>query len=60
MATPSLGHLVVGATDTWASATFRAEMFGLPAPESYSPFAPVDVGPTQILFGYRQMFPGEF
>lgn len=44
----------------WASATFLAEMFDLRAPESYGPFATVDVGPTQILFGSKQMFPGEF
>jgi len=60
MGTLGLDHLVVGATDKWASATFLAEMFDLPAPESYGPFAAVDVGPTAILFGSKQMFPGEF
>lgn len=60
MGTLSLDHLVVGATDKWTSATFLAEMFGLPSPEQYGPFAAVDVGPTQILFGDTQSFPGEF
>lgn len=60
MGTLSLDHLVVGATDVWASANFLAEMFDLADPEQYGPFAAVDVGPTQILFGDRQSFPGEF
>lgn len=60
MGTLSLDHLVVGATDKWASATFLAEMFDLVSPEPYGPFAAVDIGPTQILFGDRQSFPGEF
>jgi hypothetical protein len=59
MGTLSSDRLVVGATDKWDSATFLAEMFDLPAPESSGPFAPVDVGPTLILFGSEQMFPGE-
>ena len=60
MGTLRLDHLVVGATDEWTSATFLAEMFDLRAPESYGPFAAVDVGSTQILFGSKQKFPGEF
>jgi len=60
MGTLSLDHLVVGATDKWASATCLPEMFDLAVHEPYGPFAAVDVGPTQILFGDRQSFPGEF
>ena len=48
----SLDHLVVGATDKWASAMFLAEMFDLPAPESYGPFAAVDVGPKPLKTKY--------
>lgn len=57
---PGLDHLLVGATDKWASATFLAEMFDLPAPESYGPFVGVEASGTQVLFGSKQMFPGEF
>jgi len=60
MGTLGLDHLVVGATDKWASANFLAEMFDLPAPESYGPFAQVEVGLTAILFGNKQRFSGDF
>lgn len=60
MGTLGLDHLVVGATDKWESASFLAGMFGLPEPEAYGPFVAVDVGPTQILFGSKRMFPGDF
>ena len=58
--TLGLDHLVVGATDKWKSASFLAEMFSLPDPESYGPFAAVEVGPTQILFGSKKVFTGDF
>jgi len=51
---------VVNATDKWVSAQFLAEMFDLSTPEPYGPFAAVDVGATQILFGDKERFPGEF
>jgi catechol 2,3-dioxygenase-like lactoylglutathione lyase family enzyme len=58
MGTLSLDHLTVGATDKWASATFLADMFDLPSPEPYGPFAMVRAEPTAILFSER--FVAEF
>lgn len=60
MGTVSLDHLVIGASDKWASARFLAEMFDLSTPEPYGPFAGVEVGPTMILFGNNDLFPGDF
>jgi len=37
-----LNHTIVGARDLHASATFLAEMLGLPAPVAYGPFLGVE------------------
>lgn len=57
MATLSLDHLSIWATDKWISASFLAEMLGLEEPQSYGPFAAIEIGPTQILFGDRPESP---
>ncbi|MCI0635535.1 MAG: VOC family protein, partial [Actinobacteria bacterium] len=43
-----LNHTIVSARDRDASATFVAEMLGLPAPSVFGPFAVVRVGDTSL------------
>lgn len=48
-----LNHHIVSARDKMASATFLAEILGLPAPVMAGPFAAVQVGETALDFRDR-------
>lgn len=49
-----LNHTIVAARDKIESATFLAEMLGLPAPVAAGPFSAVQIGDTMLDFRDRE------